>query len=106
MVTTNGFALNQAKRLQSYFFYKSSRQKRLSKSCRKEDSLLGSSPELVIARIHSCLVLCKPFHNPFFLITCVLIAVRQEVNNLESPVVVQGFELATYLALYVFMKPR
>ena len=32
------------------------------------------------------------------------IAVRQDVNNLESLVVVQELELAINLALYVFMK--
>ena len=35
-----------------------------------------------------------------YLIACFLIAVRQNVTNLESSVVVQELELAIYLALY------
>ena len=35
-----------------------------------------------------------------------LIAVRQEVTNLESSVVVHELELVINRALYVFMKPR
>ena len=35
-----------------------------------------------------------------------LTAVRHEVNNLESSVVVQELELAINLALYVFMEFR
>ena len=37
-----------------------------------------------------------------YLITCFLTAVRHEVNNLESSVVVQELELAINLALYGF----
>ena len=41
-----------------------------------------------------------------YLITCLFTAVRHEVNNLESSVIVQELELAINLALYGFMEVR
>ena len=41
-----------------------------------------------------------------YLITCLFTAVRHEVNNLESSVVVQELELAINLALYGFIEVR
>ena len=68
-------------------------------------SLLNTSSELLIDQN-----ICLPdlsLNCSQYVITGVQIAVRQEVNNLESLVVVQELGLAINLALYiVFMKLR
>ena len=63
-------------------------------------SLSKISPEFLIDQKRFLLDLSYTFSQ--YLITCFLTAVRHEVNNLESSVVVQELELAINLALYGF----
>ena len=67
-------------------------------------SLSQISPEFLIDQNRFLLDLSYTFSQ--YLITCFLTAVRHEVNNLESSVVVQELELAINLALWVFMEFR
>ena len=60
-------------------------------------SLSKISPEFLIDQNRFLLDLSYTFSQ--YLITCFLTAVRHEVNNLESSVVVQELELAINLAL-------
>ena len=61
-------------------------------------SLLSTSPEVYIDQNQFLFEVSYTVTH----MTLDLIAVRQEVNNLESAVVVQELELAINLALYVF----
>ena len=63
-------------------------------------SLSKISPEFLIDQNRFLPDLSYTFSQ--YLITCFLTAVRHEVNNLESSVVVQELELAINLALWVF----
>ena len=64
-------------------------------------SLSKISPEFLIDQNRFLPDLSYTFSQ--YLITCFLTAVRHEVNNLESSVVVQELELAINLALYCFL---
>ena len=61
-------------------------------------NLLSTSPECFIDQNQFLFEVSYTVSQ--YLITCDLIAVRQEVNNLESSVVVQEIESAINLALY------
>ena len=66
-------------------------------------SLLSTSPEFFINHIFF-LDLSYPVSQ--YLMARYLTAVRQEVNNLNSSVVVQELELVTNLALYVLCEAK
>ena len=63
-------------------------------------SLSKISPEFLIDQNRFLSDLTYTFSE--YLTTCFLTAVRHEVNNSESPVVVQELEVAINLALYGF----